>query len=51
MTYEQYKAEIKYRLSIHILIKMIAEGLITKGEYAQIDTKLNKQWQPLLSDL
>ena len=51
MTAEQYKAEIKYRLSVHILKKMIDEGLITKGEYAQIDTKLNKQWKPLLSDL
>lgn len=51
MTKEQYQAEIKYRLSMHILKKMLAEGILTKGEYAQIDTKLNKQWKPLLSAL
>lgn len=51
MTEKQYQAETKYRLSEHILKKMIAEGLLTKGEYTQINTKLNKLYSPLLSGL
>ncbi|MCK9478912.1 MAG: hypothetical protein M0R40_05350 [Firmicutes bacterium] len=51
MTKEQYQAEIKYRLSMHILKNLLKDGLLTKSEYSKIDTKLNKKWRPLLSGL
>ena len=51
MSDDQIKAEAKYRLSLSILRQMLGAGILTKGEYTKIDTKLHKIYRPVLSVL
>jgi len=51
MSGEKLQAETKYRLSIGILKKMLDAGILTKGEFTKIDTKLHKLYRPILSGL
>ena len=51
MSEENIKAEVKYRLSRSILKQMLEAGILTKGEYSKIDTKLHKIYRPFLSGI
>jgi len=51
MTKEQLKDEMSYRVSISIVKKLLNKGLITKQEYKKIDTKLTKNYNPILGSL
>ena len=51
MTKEQFEREKNYRISIYIAKSMLKQGLITKQEYKEIDTKLTKKYNPILGSL
>ena len=51
MSEEQLQAEVKYRFSLSILKQMLGAGILTKGEFTKIDTKLHKLYRPILSSL
>jgi hypothetical protein len=51
MTDEQYQAEMKYRLLLSSLRKMLADGLFTKAEFKAADAKLKRIYAPPLACL
>ena len=51
MSQDQLKNEICYYLSLGILNKMAAQGLITKEEYRQIDSLNRHCFQPELAGI
>lgn len=51
MSQDQLKNEIYYYLSLGILNKMAAQGLITKEEYRQIDSLNRHCFQPKLAGI
>ena len=51
MTHEQIQAESSYRISMGMAKSMLDEGLLTKAEYAKIDTIILKKYAPILGGL
>ena len=51
MSAEQYQAEMKYRLSLSFLKKLLDDGLFTKAEFKAADAKLKRIYAPLLACL
>ncbi len=51
MTTEQLKAESSYKVSMNMAKAMLGQGLLTKAEYAKIDTIMLKKYRPILSAL
>ena len=51
MSQDQLENEIYYYLSLGILNKMAAQGLITKEEYRQIDSLNRHCFQPELAGI
>jgi hypothetical protein len=51
MTTEQFNRERNYYISIYIAKMMKNRGLISKKEYAKIDTILIENQRPLLGSL
>ena len=48
---EQYRADMLYHMSLSVAKTMREKGLITAGEYAEIDTMLLAKYQPYLGRL
>ena len=51
MTHEQMQAESSYRISMNMAKSMLNQGLLTKAEYAKIDTIMLKKYAPILGTL
>lgn len=51
MTEEQFEREKLYQASMNLFKSMLEKGLITKEQYAIIDTKMLEKYRPLLGTL
>ncbi len=51
MSEEQFRAELRYRMSLSVAKVMLKEGVISKEEYQQIDTILLEKHRPTLGTL
>ena len=48
---EQFRAELRYRMSLSIAKAMLKKGIITRDEYSEIDTILLEKYRPILGTL
>ena len=46
-----FRAELRYRMSLSVARSMLEEGAITEEEYREIDTILIKKHRPILGTL
>ena len=51
MSKEQMRQEKLYQVTMSMVRKMLAEGLITEEEYRQIDTMFIEKYQPKIGVL
>lgn len=51
MTEKQYEAEIKYRLSVLLLLKCYEDKKITNDELLKLKKKLIRKYKPLIGCL
>jgi len=51
MSEKEFRAELRYRMSLSIARSMLEEGAITEEEYSEIDTILLKKHRPVLGTL
>lgn len=51
MTKEEFDRENRYQVIMHLVRKMLADGLISEEEYYQIDTKYREKFLPITGDL
>lgn len=51
MSKEHMRREKLYQITMSIAKRMLADGLISKEEYAMIDTKMKEKYQPTLGTL
>ena len=51
MSKEQMRQEKLYQVTMSMVRKMLAEGLITEEEYRQIDTMFLEKYRPLFGTL
>ena len=51
MSEGEFRAELRYRMSLSVARSMLEEGAITEEEYREIDTILLKKHQPILGTL
>ena len=51
MTKEQFNREKMYQATMSMAKSMLKKGLISKSQYAQIDTKFTQKYAPSLSNL
>lgn len=51
MSKDEFKNEKLYSATMHMAKTMLKQGLISKEQYAQIDTKFTNKYAPSLSNL
>ena len=51
MSEKEFRAELRYRMSLSVARSLLEEGAITEEEYSEIDTILLKKHCPILSTL
>ena len=51
MSEKEFRAELRYRMSLSVAGTMLKEGVITEEEYRQIDTILLEKHRPILGTL
>ena len=51
MSEKEFRAELRYRMSLSVARAMLEEGAITKEEYSEIDTILLQKHRPILGTL
>ena len=51
MSEGEFRAEMRYRMSLSVARAMLEEGAITEEEYREIDTILLKIHRPILGTL
>lgn len=51
MSEQEFRAELRYRMSLSVAKSMLEKGLISLEEYRQIDTILLKKHRPILGTL
>ncbi len=51
MSEGEFRAELRYRMSLSVARSMLEEGAITREEYREIDTILLKKHRPILGTL
>ena len=51
MSEGEFRAEMRYRMSLAVARAMLEEGAITKEEYSEIDTILLQKHRPILGTL
>lgn len=51
MSEKEFRAELRYRMSLAVARAMLEEGDITEEEYWEIDTILLKKHRPILGTL
>lgn len=48
---EQFRAERLYLMSLSVAKSMLEKGIISEGEFTQIDTILREKYRPILGTL
>lgn len=51
MSEKEFRAELRYRMSLSVARSLLEEGAITEKEYSEIDTILLKKHCPILGTL
>lgn len=51
MTEKQFNSETAYQLTMSMVRKMLEQRLISKEEYAEIDTIMLRKYEPLLGSI
>ena len=51
MSEEEFRAELRYRMSLSVARAMLEEGAITGEEYSEIDTILLQKHRPIVGTL
>lgn len=51
MTAGEFEREKQYQTVMHFVRKLLEEGLISKEEYCQIDTRNLEKWEPKTGSL
>lgn len=51
MTEEEFGRELRYQSVMHLVRKMLRDGLITEEEYRNIDTNNRLKMRPITGDL
>ena len=51
MSEGEFRAEMRYRMSLAVARAMLEEGVITEEEYSEIDTILLQKHRPILGTL
>lgn len=51
MSEKEFRAELRYRMSLSVARSLLEEGAITQEEYSKIDTILLKKHRPILGTL
>jgi len=51
MSEGEFRAELRYRMSLAVARSLLEEGAITEEEYSEIDTILLKKHRPILGTL
>ena len=51
MTKEEFDRELRYQTIMHLVRKMLSEGLIGEEEYCQIDTRYRRKYLPTTGDI
>ena len=51
MSEEEFRAELRYRMSLAVARAMLEEGSITEEEYSEIDAMLLQKHRPILGTL
>lgn len=51
MSEEQFRTERLYLMSLSVAESMLQKGVISEGEYSEIDTILLEKYRPILGTL
>ena len=51
MSEEEFRAELRYRMSLSVAKTMLEKGIISEDEYSEIDTILLEKYRPTLGTL
>lgn len=51
MTEKQYGDELQYQTTMHVMRRMLREGLISREEYGEIDTIFTQKYRPVFGTL
>lgn len=51
MNEDQFEREKLYQASMNMFQTMLKDGIITKEQYAIIDTKMREKYQPIIGTL
>ena len=51
MSEKEFRAELRYRMSLSVARSLLEEGAITQEEYSEIDTILLQKHRPILGTL
>lgn len=51
MSKEEFRNEKLYQTTMHLVRKMLSEGIISEDEYRQIDTIFLEKYQPVFGTL
>ena len=51
MSEEEFRAELRYRMSLSVAKTMLEKGVISEKEFSEIDTILLKKYRPTLGTL
>ena len=51
MSEEEFRAELRYRMSLSVAGALLEEGAISEEEYSEIDTILLQKHRPILGTL
>ncbi|MCD8111127.1 MAG: hypothetical protein LUE14_13780 [Clostridiales bacterium] len=51
MSKEEFKNEKLYQTTMHLVRKMLSEGIISEDEYRQIDTIFLEKYRPVFGTL
>ena len=51
MSEKEFRAELRYRMSLSMAKTMLEKGIISEDEYSEIDTILLEKYRPTLGTL
>ncbi len=51
MSEKEFRAELRYRMSLSVAKTMLEKGIISEDEYSEIDTILLEKYRPTLGTL
>lgn len=51
MTKEEFKGEVLYQTTMHLVGKLLADGVITTDEYKRMETVFIEKYSPIFATL